>query len=178
VTDSEGEWWYRTPAGDQYGPYDVDQLRRFAVEGRIDARGMLRQGESGDWCDPEDVLALIGVELGGVAAAPPVMRTPPVQTDAAGISSVSQTTYILLGLLPFLLVSIGGIHNLVAGRVGTGVTQLVLSLVGVWGFGCAGAFTGGLGFCVSLPLWVALLVWVIVDVATVRTDGSGRRFTS
>jgi hypothetical protein len=178
VTDSEGEWWYRTPAGDQYGPYDVEDLRRFAVEGRIDARGMLRAGRSGDWCDPRDVLALIGVEHGATAAAPPVMRTPPVPTDERGVSSVAQTTYILLGLLPFLLVSIGGIHNLVAGRVGAGVTQLVMSLVGVWGFGCAGAFTGGLGFCVSLPLWLALLVWVIVDVATVRTDGSGRKFIS
>jgi len=32
------------------------------------------------------------------------------------------------------------------------------------------------GFCLSIPLWVALLIWVIVDATTVRTDGRGRPF--
>jgi hypothetical protein len=176
VTDPDVVWWYRTPSGDLYGPYGLDLLRRFATEGRIDARGSLREGDAGDWRDPFEVLASIGVELGRAADAPPVTRMPPVPGAGNAPSSVTQTTYILLGLLPFLLVSIGGIHNLTAGRIGSGVTQLILSLVGIWGFGCVGAFSGGLGFCVALPIWAALLVWVIVDVATVRTDGAGRPF--
>ncbi len=183
MNDAAASWWYRTPGGDLYGPYDDDQLRGFMSEGRIDSRGSIREGDLGDWRDPWEAMARLGVDTSAAAGSPPVVPAPPRPGSAGeggaaagGVADVSQTAYILLGLLPFLLASIGGIHNLVAGRTAAGITQLLMSLVGIWGFGCAGAFTGGIGFCISIPLWVALLIWVIVDVSTVRTDGSGRPF--
>ena len=49
MTSEGADWWYRTPGGDLYGPYDTAQLRRFATEGRIDVMGSIRQGENADW---------------------------------------------------------------------------------------------------------------------------------
>jgi hypothetical protein len=176
VTESDASWWYRTPGGDLYGPYDAAQLRSFAIDGRIDGRGSIREGDHGDWREPWEALSRLGMDSAGLSGVPPLVPSPPKAGAGSGSADVSQTAYILLGLLPFLLASIGGIHNLVAGRTAAGVTQLLLSMIGIWGFGCVGAFTGGVGFCVSIPVWIALLVWVIIDVATVRTDRAGRPF--
>ena len=118
------DWWYRTSSGDLFGPYTTDELRRYAAEGRIEDAGWLRRGKNGDWREPASVLR--DAASGGVGdlGAPPTRRVPPAAGDAAdGPSSISRTAYILLGLLPFLLASIGGIHNLVAGRTGAGVAQ-------------------------------------------------------
>ena len=170
------DWWYRTSAGDLFGPYTLEELRRYAAEGRIEDNGSLRRGDDGDWREPASVLR--NAASGGVGdlGAPPIRRIPPSTNGAAdGASPVSRTAYILLGLLPFLLASIGGIHNLVAGRTGAGIAQLLLCVIGIWGFGCIGLATNGLGWCLSVPAWFGLLVWTIVDVSTVTTDGTGRR---
>ena len=66
----------------------------------------------------------------------------------------SRLAYILLALfLGFL-----GIHNFYAGRSGTGLTQLLLTI-----------FTGWL----IAPL-VLVLIWVLVDICAVDADGMGR----
>ncbi len=175
MTSEGADWWYRTPGGDLYGPYDTAQLRRFATEGRIDVMGSIRQGENADWLEPREVLARLGITAESADVSPPVVRSPP-RMDATASSSLSRVTYILTGLLPFLLVSVAGVHNLMAGRIGAGVTQLVSSLVGIWGIGCVSVLSGGAAICLSALIWIGLLVWVIIDVTTVRTDGSGRPF--
>lgn len=62
----------------------------------------------------------------------------------------SRLVYILLALFLGLF----GIHNFYAGRIGTGVVQLVLSLL-----------------ILTAPL---TLLWVIIEIATVEKDGRGR----
>ena len=174
--DDRPDWWYRTSAGDLFGPYTTEELRRYAAEGRIEETGSLRRGEDGDWREPASVLH--DAASGGVreVGAPPTRRIPRATEDGGGRSSISRTAYILLGLLPFLLASVGGIHNLVAGRTGTGVAQLLLCVIGIWGFGCLGVVTEGLGWCLMVPVWFGVLVWTIIEVSTVTTDGAGRPF--
>jgi hypothetical protein len=175
VTFETADWWYRTPGGDLYGPYDTAQLRQFAIDGRIDVMGSIRRGENADWLDPREVLAQLGITSEPAGMSPPIVRSPP-KTGVTPLSSLSRITYVLTGLLPFLLVSVAGVHNLMAGRIGAGVTQLVASLVGVWGLGCVSLVSGGAAICLSVLIWIGLLVWVIIDVTTIRTDGSGRLF--
>lgn len=176
VESSMGEWWYRTPGGDLYGPFTSDELRRYAGEGRIEAAGSIRAGMNGDWVDPSSV-SIIASLGSGAAAAPPTHRVPPRTIDTS-VAEVSRAAYILLALLPFLLFAIAGIHNLVVGRTAMGLVQLVLSLILFWGVGCAGSIVGGLGMLVAIPTWIGLLVWTIVDVASVTVDGDGRPFRS
>jgi hypothetical protein len=109
------------------------------------------------------------------AAEPPSVPPDAVRADepadgAAPIAACTRPAYILLALLP-ALVGIFGVHNIVAGYTGRGIAQLVLSI-----------FTlGGLAFaavappccCIGLPLWLVLVVWTLVDVATVTRDARG-----
>ncbi len=169
------EWWYRTPGNDLYGPYTADELRRYVAEGRIEPAGALRRGEEGDWLPPASVFLDDGT---GVVGTPPTRRVPPPTQADGGRSPTARVTYVLLGLLPFLLVALAGIHNLVAGRIASGVTQLLMSVFGVWGLSCIGAGTNGVTWCVSIPIWFVLLVWTLVEVCTVTTDGAGRTFAT
>lgn len=72
-------------------------------------------------------------------------------------SKCSRATYIVLGLFLGGL----GIHNFVAGRVGSGVAQLLITL-----------FTGWL----LVPL-VFIGVWVLIEIIAVDTDGNGVRMS-
>ena len=111
-------------------------------------------------------------------ASPRAFNPPlsPEQIVQSPRSTVSRASYILLGLLPGILISIFGINNLIAGYVGKGVTQLLLSIMGIYGLSCAGVFFPPT-FCISVPLWLGMLIWTIVEVCTVQTDAMGRSMT-
>jgi hypothetical protein len=102
----------------------------------------------------------------------PVTERPEAMFNA---SNVSRLAYILSGLLPGMLLGIFGIHNLIAGYTSRGIVQLSLSAVLVWGMGCIGLFVG-VTFCISIPVSLGLLIWVIVEVCTVQVDAQGRPF--
>lgn len=71
----------------------------------------------------------------------------------AGESNKSRLAYILLGVFLGAL----GIHNFYAGYVGRGIAQLSLTLLTGW---------------LIFPL-IAIAVWVIVEVCTVKKDAKG-----
>ena len=66
----------------------------------------------------------------------------------------SRLAYILLGIFIGHL----GIHNFYAGRAGAAVTQLMLTLLLFW--------------TIVVPL--GIMIWVIIEICTVKTDGKGR----
>lgn len=68
----------------------------------------------------------------------------------------SRGLYIVLGLF----LGFFGIHNFYAGRTGTAVAQLLVTVVLGW-------------FVVGL---VIVAIWVIFELFTVNTDGKGRSF--
>jgi TM2 domain-containing membrane protein YozV len=69
--------------------------------------------------------------------------------------SKSRTTYVLLGIFLGGL----GIHNFYAGRTGQAVAQLLITLLTGW---------------LIFPL-IAVGIWVIVEVCTIRVDAKGRQ---
>lgn len=66
---------------------------------------------------------------------------------------LSRGVYILLGLFLGLF----GVHNFYAKRIGVGVCQLILSFL-----------------VVPIPL---VMVWVLIELATVERDGYGDYFS-
>lgn len=185
--DAAVNWWYRSPAGEVYGPYDRAEVDRYVRDGRIEATGFLREGpESEPWNAAASVVDGLhasesevpppphNVE-GDTGFDPSVPPLTPPSPSASGVSPTSRVAYILLGILLGVLVSVFGVHNLVAGYTARGATQLTLSLVFIWGMACVGAVLG-FTICISLLVYIGLLIWTIVEVCTVEVDGEGRRF--
>ncbi|MAB71476.1 MAG: hypothetical protein CMJ54_03100 [Planctomycetaceae bacterium] len=189
-------WWYRSPAGVVYGPYDRDEVDRYVRDGRIEASGFLREGpEPEPWQMAESVIDELRAPVSQVDPPPDpaaadagfesefesrIPSNPPVTPPSSSQNEVSPTSkvaYILLGILPGVMASVFGVHNLVAGYTARGATQLTLSLVLIWGMACIGAVIG-FTICLSILTYVGLLIWTIVEVCTVEVDGQGRRFRS
>lgn len=69
----------------------------------------------------------------------------------------SRTAYVLLGLF----LGAFGIHNFVAGRVGSGVAQLLITLLTGW---------------LLFPLGIVWL-WIIIELIAVDRDGNGTKMS-
>ena len=194
--DAAINWWYRSPAGEVYGPYDRAEVDRYVRDGRIEAAGFLREGpDSEPWQMAESVIDELrapvsqadpppdpasgdaGFESEFESRIPPNPPVTPPSSSQNEVSPTSKVAYILLGILPGVLASVFGVHNLVAGYTARGATQLTLSLVLIWGMACIGAVIG-FTICLSILTYVGLLIWTIVEVCTVEVDGQGRRFRS
>ena len=177
---SEKTWWYRSPSGEIYGPYDDAEFDRYAGEGRFDPVGSLRHGEDpSPWESVDSVMSSRGApSSSGARAEEAPKATPPLERpveSTTAVSSISRTAFILTALLPGVLLSIFGVHNLIAGYTGKGVTQLALSLVLVWGMGCVSVVLPP-SICLSAVVWIGLLIWTIVEACTVTHEQQGRRF--
>ncbi len=183
-------WMYRSPEGDEFGPYTRSEVRRYAAEGRILHFGSLRKQSESGWRRASEILEDLSVSPPVVPPGDPVREKTdatsepyvPATTKPRGVSggtssSVSRTAFVLLGILPGAVVFIFGIHNLIAGYTAKGVCQLVLSLVLVWGMGCLGAIFG-VPICIAIPAYLGLLTWTIVEVCTVMEDAQGRKFVA
>ena len=88
-------------------------------------------------------------------------------------SRTSRVAYVLVWFFTGFCLMIFGIHNLVAGYVGRGLIQLLLSFV-CWVAWLAGAPTAGLTLICGIPLWIFLFLWTLIEVCTVKVDAYGR----
>ncbi len=91
----------------------------------------------------------------------------------APLTQTARSTYVLLALLP-AFVGVFGIHNVVAGYVGRGVAQLVLSLFTV--SGCCVGIGAPPCLCLGVPLWIGMFAWSLGEAINVRCDARGRAF--
>jgi TM2 domain-containing membrane protein YozV len=91
--------------------------------------------------------------VGSAYGAPMMMYAP--GPSGLMLPKCSRATYIVLGLFLGGL----GIHNFVAGRVGAGVAQLLITLLTGW---------------LVIPLLFVGL-WVLIELIAVDTDGNGMR---
>jgi hypothetical protein len=74
----ERNWIYKDDLGSEYGPYSREELERYADEGRVSHKGMIKDPE-GNWSSPEDA----GLEL-PTDENPTVYIRPPTPLTRSG----------------------------------------------------------------------------------------------
>jgi hypothetical protein len=172
------EWTYRDSSGTEYGPYTWQELIRYAEEGRIDPVDDLRR-DTEPWQSPADAGVFDQLPRDHPPKSPHRTSEEAISTARAAYASPhSRLLYLLLGILLPFCVGLAGINNLVVGRTGPGLTQLLLSI-----FNYFMIFLGifiGITFCIAIPLATGLLLWSVIEAATNTQDGQGleMRFNS
>lgn len=175
--------------GKEEGPIDEDDFLERWSNGRLPTGALARSENSEKFSTPEDVRASIAeLRFSRIQSVKISDPTPPVVRDAnprlepcpacdrlvscravscpncgnpinpvTVVPTKSRGIYVILGIFFGLL----GIHNFYAGRFLQGAIQAVLVIV-----------TG-----ILIVPAVLVLIWVIVELFVVRTDGAGRPLT-
>lgn len=167
----ERNWTYQDSKGTEYGPYTWEELVRYAAEDRIDPNCRVRCGTE-PWKSPADA----GVFVDATSDHGPPL---PFQSSEEAISAAdsahrsphNRLLYLLLGILLPLMTGLAGINNLLVGRTGQGLTQLMLCLFNFVLIGLG--FLVGFTFCIALPLGTGIMLWSVIEAATNDKDGRG-----
>ena len=119
-------YWLTQGDGRSYGPYTVEELRRFSSEGRLGPSSMVCREGSAEWVAVATVVGPLGMPP---AAVPPIAPPPPtafgVQQPVPHPDARSRVAAGVLGILLGAL----GVHNFYLGNTGLGLAQLLLSLL-------------------------------------------------
>jgi TM2 domain-containing membrane protein YozV len=137
--------------GEQKGPYTIGQLQTMWRNGTITSETRHFMDGYSEWMPLEIIVPDLDPPLPVRAYPPAVLVKPVTMTKSRGI-------YVILGLF---LGGPLGVHNFYAGRFGTGVCQLLVTVLTGW---------------LILPL-LAVSLWVIVELCVVTKDGNGVKMT-
>ncbi len=125
--------------GQQYGPVNADQIRRWIVENRVNALTLIQPEGATDW-RPLSTFPEFGADL--KPAAPPAIAAPPPPRPAPSPESVAKASNkVAAGICGILLGSLG-VHKFILGYTGAG---LILLLVTVLTCGMGAAVTHLIG---------------------------------
>lgn len=108
--------------GQQYGPVNLDQMRRWVAENRIRSETLVQAEGSTEW-KPFNSFPELAAEL---RAAPPNI-TPPVAPPPT-VSNPRASNKIPAGVCGILLGGFG-IHKFILGYTGAGVIMLLVTLL-------------------------------------------------
>lgn len=166
------EWTYRDSSGTEYGPYTWQELVTYAREGRIDPVDDVRR-DTGPWQSPADAGVFDQLPGGHSPKHPHRTSEEAISTArAAHASPHNRLLYLLLGILLPLTTGLAGVNNLVVGRTGPGLIQLMLCLFNY--LLIALGFVVGITFCLAIPLGTGIMIWSVIEAATNTKDGKGQ----
>lgn len=108
--------------GQQYGPVNLDQMRRWMAENRVRPETLVQAEGSTEW-KPLSSFPELVADLRAAASSltPPIVPPPMVSNPRASNKIPAGICGILLGAF--------GIHKFVLGYTGAGVVMLLLSLL-------------------------------------------------
>ena len=109
--------------GQQYGPVNIDQLRRWIAEGRLRPESLVQAEGSTDW-KPLAAFPELAAECKTV---PPTMA-PPAAPPLASTSNPRASNKIPAGICGIILGGFG-VHKFILGYTGTGIIMLLITVV-------------------------------------------------
>ena len=149
--------------GKEYGPVDLDQLRQWITQGRVNAQTRLKAGDAADWkaaSEIPEVAALLAPApklppMSPPPSAPPILTSPQPSTQEKGLAIFS----FVLGLVSFVLClsALTGIPAIIIGHVARRRAIRSPGRYGGIGFANAGLVLGYVSIVFSLVVLGLLL---------------------
>lgn len=103
----------------RFGPYSLEQLERFAIEGRVQPNDLLWHEGLSEWVHASSVV--------GHSISPPPPISPPLPPHSGG-ETASDCNRIVLGIVAILLGSLG-IHKFMLGQTNAGIAMLLITVL-------------------------------------------------
>jgi TM2 domain-containing membrane protein YozV len=149
--------------GQQYGPVDAEQIRRWLSENRVRNETLIQAEGSDEWKPLRSYPEFSTASVGNVP--PPFSETPPPMSALKTDLSSRASTKVAAGVCGILLGSLG-IHKFILGYTGPGLILLLITLLTC---GVAGMVTGVIG------LIEGIIYLTKSDEEFVRTYVDGRK---
>jgi len=149
--------------GQQYGPVDAEQIRRWLSENRVRNETLIQAEGSQEWKPLRSYPEFSNASVGNVP--PPFSETPPPMSALKTDLSSRASTKVAAGVCGILLGSLG-IHKFILGYTGPGLILLLITLLTC---GVAGMVTGIIG------LIEGIIYLTKSDEEFVRTYVDGRK---
>ena len=109
--------------GQQYGPVNIDQIRRWIAEGRIRPESMIQAEGSAEW-KPLAAFPELAAEFKTV---PPTI-SPPVAPPLASAPNPRASNKIPAGICGIILGALG-VHKFILGYTGAGIIMLLITVL-------------------------------------------------
>jgi TM2 domain-containing membrane protein YozV len=110
--------------GQQYGPVNIDQMRRWIAENRVRLDTLVQAEGSTDW-KPLNSFPELAAEL---KASPPPFAPPTAAPPSIASSNPRASNKIPAGVCGIILGGLG-VHKFILGYTGTGIIMLLLSVL-------------------------------------------------
>jgi len=111
--------------GQQYGPVNLEQLRRWIAEGRARAETLVQAEGAQEW-KPLSSFPELASEL--KSAPPPAPAVPPTITSLSPTVAARAANKIPAGICGILLGALG-IHKFILGYTGAGLIMLLVTVL-------------------------------------------------
>ena len=110
--------------GQQYGPISIDQMRRWSLEGRVNAQTLVQVEGAQEW-KPLSSVPELAAEL---KAPPPISAAGSSMSMSASSGNPRASNKIAAGVCGILLGSLG-VHKFILGYTGAGLIMLLVTLL-------------------------------------------------
>jgi hypothetical protein len=145
--------------GKEYGPVDLDQLRQWASQGRINSQTRIKEGDGTDWRTASEIPEVAALFAPQIKTAPPplppVLSAPAPSIQEKGLAIFS----FVLGILSFVLClsALTGIPAIISGHIARSRATRSPARYGGIGFATAGLVLGYVSILFSLIVLALLL---------------------
>lgn len=111
--------------GQQYGPVNIDQMRRWIAENRVRSETLVQAEGTTDW-KPLSSFPELAAEL---KATPPTITPATAMPPLMSASNPRASNKIAAGVCGIVLGSLG-VHKFILGYTGAGLIMLLITLIG------------------------------------------------
>ena len=153
---------YKTigPDGKEHGPYNLQEMRRWISEGRIDGQTLVQGPGSSEW-RPANTFPELGFSATPGSPPPSESRTPP----QSGLAITS----LVLGILSVVCLGfLAGIPAIICGHMARGRARRAPAQYGGAGLALAGLILGYVSLAVTLVVLVVLHATLLPPLAKAK----------